>query len=303
LHQIDRPSLFYRGFYIEVFSGPGWLLLCLLMLSVVLSAKGGSLLNKIFYLGDSYLDEENYFSLNHISVRAYSPPWSTVANRALGLQSKGRWTPTGGQSPFGTNYAVAGAGINFSSLAPAYTSLHGQVARLLQDYPQGLPSQSLTVIGIGTNDVRAALGLSGISSGRRFLDQELQIFTTDIQSLARQSRLILVLSPPTDALPEYHRKPTQALARQTWKYLYERMAALAAENPERIRLFDLKPIFEAVISQPSHYGFKHNYPCWLGSASANPDLYIFWDLDHPSGGMHRYIAKRFLRFLRKTGWD
>jgi hypothetical protein len=345
------------------------------------SAQAEALTN-VFYLGDSYLDDGNYKALTHLATDTYAPPWSTVANLALGLPTVGRWTPSGGRTPFGTNYAVAGAGINISP-TPISTSLHGQVAKLLEDYPSGLPSHSQVVIGIGTNDVRAVVGFGGIWStsalgwklgttgftvpavgatvtvpvtstvgmsagpmnlvvfptssaqvimaitavnpkenqitltnklgapganigpnsvlevcGKWFLDQELPILAGDIKSVAaHHGQMILVLLPPTDILPEYNKKPVQALAHETWKYLYDKMSSLAAQDPERIRTFDLKPVFQEVYSDPGHYGFKFSYPCWIGSGSADPNEYMFWDLDHPSGSMYRLIAQRFLKLL------
>jgi phospholipase/lecithinase/hemolysin len=62
--------------------------------------------------------------------------------------------------------------------------------------------------------------------------------------------------------------------------------------------FDLKSVFQDVFSDPPHYGFKFNYPGWKGSGSTDPDEYMFWDWVYPSGSMHRYIADRFLQFLR-----
>jgi lysophospholipase L1-like esterase len=341
--------------------------------------------SNIFYLGDSYLDDGNYQALSHATGEAYAPPWSRVVNLALGLPSVGRWTSEGSHAPFGNNYAVAGAEINSSSLSSANTSLHGQVLKLLEDYPHGLPSNSLVVIGIGTNDVREVIGFGGIWStsasewklgntgftvptvnatvtvpvastigmtagpmnlvvfpgssgpvmmavsevdpkaskitltnklgppgtniaansafeacGKWFLDQELPVLTGDIKSVAaHHGQIILVLLPPTDVLPEFNQKPAQAIAHETWKYLYDKMTSLATHDT--IRTFDLKPIFQEVSSDPSHYGFKFSYPCWLGTGSSNPNDYMFWDLDHPSGSMYRYIAQRFLDFLRTEG--
>jgi lysophospholipase L1-like esterase len=358
------------------------------------AAEGMTRPSNIFYLGDSYLDADNYFSLIHATTKAYAPPWSTIVNLALGLPAVGRWTSAGDQPPLGNDYAVAGAGINFSTLTAANTSLHGQIAKLLQDYPQGLPSGSLVVIGIGTNDVRNAVELGGIWSsastdwrldnagftvpeidssvtvsvtstagmtpgqlhfiafpndskpaimaltkvdplehkvtltnkrgtpgttispnsgfqvcGKWFLEQELPILAADIESVAKHGAsasnrgdVILVLLPPTDMLPEYNKQPTQFAAKQAWKYLYEKLRTLALQNPRWIRTFDLKPIFRDVFSHPKQYGFRFNHPGWLGSGSANPNEYMFQDLAHPSGSMHRLIAERFLEFLQVNGF-
>jgi GDSL-like Lipase/Acylhydrolase len=142
---------------------------CVFLLLAAAFSDGSALaspLTKVFYLGDSYLDDGNYKALSKAPGPDYfsnAAPWSTVSNTALGLPTNGRWTSAGNQSPLGTNYAVAGCGINIS-LTPTNTSLHGQIAKLLQDYPHGLPSDSLVVIAIGTNDVRSVMGFGGIWS-------------------------------------------------------------------------------------------------------------------------------------------
>lgn len=339
-------------------------------------------LSNVFYLGDSLLDDGNYKALNHVTAEAYAQTWGAVVNVALGLPSVGRWTPAGSRSPLGNNYAVAGAGINYS-MTPTNTSLHGQIAKLLEDYPQGLPSNSLVVIGVGTNDIRSVIGFGGIWTtsasewklgstgftvpaanatvtvpvtsttgmtagplnlvvfptgagpvilaltevdpkenkitltnklgfpcvtiapnaafavcGKWFLDQEFPMLAADIKSVAdRRGQIILVLPPRTDLLPEFNQKPLQNVAHDTWKYLYDKMSALAAQSGERIRTFDLKPIFQEVYANPAHYGFKFSYPGWLGSGAPDPNEYMFWDLDHPSGSMYKYIAQRFVKFL------
>jgi lysophospholipase L1-like esterase len=141
----------------------------LLMLALVLtgSRAAAAPLTNIFYLGDSYLDDGNFEAISKNPLRYFSnsEPWPTLVNRMLGLPAVGRWTAAGGHSPFGNNYAVGGAGINYPT-APRNTSLHGQVTTLLADYPHGLPANSLVVIAIGTNDVIAVLGFGGVWSTR-----------------------------------------------------------------------------------------------------------------------------------------
>lgn len=343
-------------------------------------------LTEVFYLGDSYLDDGNYKAITNKSLVDYfsnSPPWGTLVNRALGLPKVGRWTPTGSHSPFGNNYAVSGAGIN-QSPTTTNTSLHGQVAQLLADYPHGLPNNSLVVAAIGTNDVIGVVGFGGVWStrstewklgktgftvpapgssvtvpvtstsdmapgptnlvafptgygpvimiltevnptentitlthkfgaagikipansgfevcGKWFLEQELPILAADIKAiLADHGRVVLVLLPPTDLLPNFNRQINKPVVHETWKYCYDKMSALVSPDTDRLMTFDLKPVFEDVFSDPAHYGFKFNYPGWLGSGSAEPNDYIFWDSVHPSGSMHRYIANRFLQFLQ-----
>jgi lysophospholipase L1-like esterase len=369
------------------FSVRGILLILALALADHHAVAAG--LTNIFYLGDSYLDDGNYKALTNGSASEYasnSAPWSTVVNVTLGLPSTGRWTPAGSQSALGNNYAVSGAGINCSS-TPTNTSLHGQAAKLLADYPHGLPAGSLVVIAIGTNDVMGVVGSGGVWStqyskwklgnadftvpaidssvtvpvtstsgmtpgpknlvvfpinsapvimaltqvnpgesivtltnkigspsskisansefevcGKWFIDQVLPILAADIKSIeADQGRVVLVLLPPTDLLPNFNRQSNQALVHDTWKYCYDKMSTIVSQDSDRLMTFDLKPVFQDVFSDPTHYGFKFNYPGWKASGSAYPDDYMFWDSVHPSGAMHRYIAERFLQFLRTKG--
>ena len=368
-----------------------WIRSGLLALALALTCDQAAAapLTNIFYLGDSYLDDGNFRAVINQSISEYvsnSAPWGTVVNVALGLPTTGRWTPAGGLSPLGTNYAVSGAGINHSS-TPADTSLHGQAAKLLADYPHGLPARSLVVIAIGTNDIIGIVGFGGLwstqsskwklgnadftvpaidssvtvlvtstggmtpgaqnlvvfptnptpvimaltqinrdegkvvltnktgspgtkipansefeVSGKWFVDQVLPILAADIKSiLADQGRVVLVLLPPTDLLPYFNRQPNQALVHDTWKYCYDKMSTIVFQDTDRLMIFDLKPVFQDVFSDPTHFGFKLNYPGWKESGSAAPDDYMFWDALHPSGAMHRYIAERFLQFLRTKG--
>jgi len=368
-----------------------WIRSGLLILALTLtdSRAPAAAVTSIFYLGDSYLDDGNFKALTNKSAVEYfsnSEPWGNLVNHTLGLPAVGRWTPAGGRAPLGNNYAVSGAGINYSP-TPGNTSLHGQVAKLLADYPHGLPTNSLVVLAIGTNDVIAVVGFGGIWSAQStpwklgpvdftvpaanasvtvpvidtagmkpgpnnlvifsassapimmalteinsaeskvtltnkfaapgtkvpanssfgvcakwFIDQEWPLFTADIKAIeADQGRVVLVLLPPTDLLPNFNRQSTETLARDTWRYCYDRMRNLASEDKNRLMTFDLKPVFQDVFDDPAKYGIKFNYPGWNGSGSPDPDNYMFWDYLHPSGSMHRYIAERFLQFLRTNG--
>jgi hypothetical protein len=125
----------------------------------LLAGPGSKTGTVIFYLGDSLLDNGNCNYLNGGKGDAWSsngPTWGPVANEILGLPCLPRWTPSGSiAGQLGTNYAVAGAGIN-SYITPVKTSLLEQISKLLADYPNGLPTNSLVVIFIGNNDVGVA---------------------------------------------------------------------------------------------------------------------------------------------------
>ena len=125
----------------------------------LLAGPGSKTGTVIFYLGDSLLDNGNCNYLNGGKGDAWSsngPTWGPVANELLGLRCLPRWTPSGSiAGQLGTNYAVAGAGIN-SYITPVKSSLLEQISKLLADYPNGLPANSLVVIFIGNNDVGVA---------------------------------------------------------------------------------------------------------------------------------------------------
>jgi hypothetical protein len=125
----------------------------------LLAGPGSKTRATIFYLGDSLLDNGNCNYLNGGKGDAWSsngPTWGPVANEILGLPCVPRWTPAGSiAGQLGTNYAVAGAGIN-SYITASKTSLLAQMDKLFADYPNGLPANSLVVIFIGNNDVGVA---------------------------------------------------------------------------------------------------------------------------------------------------
>jgi GDSL-like Lipase/Acylhydrolase len=125
----------------------------------LLAGPGSKTRTTIFYLGDSLLDNGNCNYLIGGKGDAWSsngPTWGPVANEILGLPCVPRWTPAGSVvGKLGTNYAVAGAGVN-GYITPVKTSLIEQISKLLADYPNGLPLDSLVVIFIGNNDVGVA---------------------------------------------------------------------------------------------------------------------------------------------------
>jgi hypothetical protein len=128
--------------------------------------KTPQVVKNIFYLGDSYLDDGNYQALTGFQLEYFSnePPWGTDVNVALGFKAVGRWTTAGSPpNPLGNNYAVSGASIG-GVTAPIDTSFRGQVNLMLSDYPKGLPTNTLVVVAIGTNDVIVAMNLGGIWS-------------------------------------------------------------------------------------------------------------------------------------------
>jgi lysophospholipase L1-like esterase len=134
------------------------------------SWKAPQAVHNIVYLGDSYLDDGNYEAITGFPEEFFSnePPWGTDVNVALGLTAVGRWTVAGSPpNPPGNNYAVAGASIE-GSLTPVDTSFQGQVNLLLSDYPHRLPSDTLVVVAIGTNDIIGAMDLGGIWSANLF---------------------------------------------------------------------------------------------------------------------------------------
>jgi GDSL-like Lipase/Acylhydrolase len=131
------------------------------------SQRAPFVLKNIIYLGDSYLDDGNYQAIAGYPVEHFSnePPWPTDVNLALGFPAVGRWTPAGNPpNPLGNNYAVNGASIDGNVTPPLDTSFRGQVNLVLSDYPNGLPADKIVVVGIGTNDIIAAMELGGIWS-------------------------------------------------------------------------------------------------------------------------------------------
>ena len=128
--------------------------------------KTPPVVKNIFYLGDSYLDDGNYQALTGFPLEYFSnePPWGTDVNVALGFKAVGRWTTAGSPpNPLGNNYAVSGASIE-GGLTPINTSFRAQVHLMLSDYPKGLPTNTLVVVAIGTNNVIGAMNLGGIWS-------------------------------------------------------------------------------------------------------------------------------------------
>jgi len=130
------------------------------------SGKPRFTLKNVIYLGDSYEDDGNYEAITGFPPEYFSnePPWSTDVNLGLGIPAVGRWTAAGSPpNKPGNNYAVAGAGIE-GSLTSVDTSFRGQVNLLLSDYPNGMPSDTVVVVAIGTNDVIGAMDVGGIWS-------------------------------------------------------------------------------------------------------------------------------------------
>lgn len=107
----------------------------------------------IIWLGDSWLDNNNFYSIEG------QPPsdtrtWGVDVNTSLGEQCIGRWSAAGSPpNPLGFDYAVAGASISLDITGSVNSSLLGQIALLVADYPSGLPANTVVVVSIGINDL------------------------------------------------------------------------------------------------------------------------------------------------------
>ena len=76
-------------------------------------------------------------------------------------------------------------------------------------------------------------------------------------------------------------------------------AALAQIEGPDIMLFDTFTVLTQVVSQPAAYGFTNaTQPCYTGfvapnpaaTVCANPNEYVFWDIEHPTTRLHAVLA-------------
>jgi hypothetical protein len=117
----------------------------------------------IFWLGASYEDNwPNYYAIQSLTApTTFSGSWAFLVNATLGQNSVGRWTTAGSVAGnLGRIYAVSGASWS-NYITGVNTTIATQTAKLISDYPGGLPTGSVVVIHCGINEMQFGGNLIG----------------------------------------------------------------------------------------------------------------------------------------------
>jgi hypothetical protein len=117
------------------------------------TSTSGTILGPIFTAGDSYIDDAGNGAFLSTGIpteydNSNGPSFGMIVPIAFGQPQGyiGRYTPGGSSpSPLGNNYAVSGAQIIQNTAISGY-GLNTQIAKLLADYPGGLPGNSCPLI-------------------------------------------------------------------------------------------------------------------------------------------------------------
>jgi outer membrane lipase/esterase len=280
-------------------------------------------LKNMYVLGDSLSDEGNLFlATSEIGPAFNVPPLPDANHYFAGRFSNGEnyagqlakmlGFTLGPSLAGGNNFAFGGARTTYNTVEPPSgpfpvgafpwsLDLERQ-AFLDRVAPRGADPTTLYVVFSGSNDIADILA--------RRLDPATTIATTvngirDVILAFRSvgARHILVPNVPNlGVVPSVTRLgPAVAALATNLSIAYN--VALAAMLDQidqgdiiRFNTFDL---INAIIAQPLTFGFTNvTQPCYTGfvepdpsaTECATPDIYAFWDVEHPTAALHAVIA-------------
>ncbi len=250
----------------------------------------------IYVFGDSYSDVGNaafatggaYPGPLYYNGRfSNGPIWIEHVAGAMGLP----------MAPFllsGTDYAVGGAWVTQPQMIDGFTvpDVPQQVLLYLSAHGGKADPKALYVLQGGGNDIIGNLTTSGLTAQQ--LGFEIALGIADSELLLRRagaknfliSNLFNVgLLPAAIANPSF----ATAASTATNQSLNTLLALEMLLQGIRIQRIDVFSLFQAVQTDPTHFGFTNiTTPCL--PACADPDHTLFWDTFHPTEFGHAFIA-------------
>lgn len=211
---------------------------------------------------------------------------------------------------YGNNFAVYGA--RTGTIQPI--DLTYQVGAYLQSTGGAASPNSLYVIVIGGNDVRAARDAADAKTASGIIRQAIRDFETNLNTLvAAGARHILVTNVPDLTTVPETRMLAAAHGEQVTKFAkiftlqYDGLLALVLakaryKNPDvSFKLFNAYREFNAIRAHASRYGFTNSDDnCWSGYVLAYQngcdasqfDSFVFFDDVHSTAAVNRIIGQK-----------
>jgi phospholipase/lecithinase/hemolysin len=277
-------------------------------LCLVLSPVAAHAYSAFYVFGDSLSDVGNVFAATGGAEPAspYSngqfsdgPIWAQDLSNSLGL---GVLKPS---LLGGTDYAFGSATTsNPSTESTVVPTLTQQLGTFLAAVGGIAPSSALYSVWIGSNDL-----LNILSSGTTGLpavaeaQAAAQSAAADIGTLITQgARNILVpLVPDLGVTPAAIAAGAEvagtALAQAYNAALEADIGGLGSVPGLNVTDLDTFSLIDQAVADPAAFGFTNvTAPCYVGpltgggSVCADPSLYLFWDMDHPTAAAHAGIA-------------
>lgn len=233
----------------------------------------------LFVFGDSYSDTGAYRLITNGSTAV------GYLARDLGITLTTSKNPKPGTS--GVNFAEAGARVDVGPTPPATQprSLTQQIAEFRNYVSTGAltftPSSSLFLLFGGLNDhtraTKAQIGAATTSQVATLYSLGARYFEVALLP----SLVPMFADSATNLNPEY-----QALVPQ-----------LQAKFPGAVfQLSDWGPDYDAILSNPSAYGFTNaTDPCSRDAACTDPNSYFFYYPSHPSDAAHQIVGDELYR--------
>jgi phospholipase/lecithinase/hemolysin len=239
------------------------------------------------------------------------PVWAQVLSNSLGLGAL--QSSLAGGTDFAFGGATTGNPSTASATAPTLTE---QIGMFLASVGGNAPSSALYAVWIGGDDLFNILSSDvdppvALAQAQAAAQSE----AGDIGALIAQgARDILVpLVPDLGLTPVVTAAGAGAAATLLAQaYNAALVAAIGDLGPVpglRITYLDTFSLTDAVVADPGAFGFTNvTDPCYVGpytgggSVCADPNLYLFWDANHPSAAAHaRFAAAARIALVPEPG--
>src|SRR5262245_943212 len=301
-------------------------LVLILLASLVLApAAFAADVARLVYFGDSLSDPGNYFiAFGTVSRAPFEPipdapyaigghhfsngaTWAEQLARELRRPASGE--PALEMPGIFTNYTVGRARARAGAPTFAFYDLGTQVGNFLTDFGGDASADSVYVIWIGANDLSDALNALATdptaATSIGIIQQAIGAVAGNIQTLwAAGARTLLIpnlpdlaITPAVRALGPNAQAAASQLSGAYNAALEQALQQLQALPQIRLVRLDIPALLTDVLVNPEDFGLTNVEDSCLafgvvrGAVCERPDLYLFWDGEHPTRAGHRIIAR------------
>ncbi len=277
--------------------------LCLAVMPVTANAYSA-----FYVFGDSLSDVGNVY-VGSGGIQPASPYYSgQFSNGPIWAQDLSHILGIGALAPSltgGTDYAFGSATTsNPSTASTAVPTLTQQIGMFLTTIGGTAPSSALYSVWIGGSDLLNVLS-SGTSLPTALTEARAaaQSAATDIGTLitAGARNILVPLLPDIGVSPAATASgagPAGTLLAQTYNAALEADISSFRSVPGLdLTYLNTFSLVDKVVADPGAFGFTNvTAPCYVGpftgggSVCADPNSYLFWDMDHPSAAAQADIA-------------